>query len=59
MSEPLLQVQDLKVHFPLKGKNPFKRERKVVHAVDGIVLANGYYLVREDYAATVGIVREG
>lgn len=30
-----------------------------VHAVDGIVLANGYHLVREDYAATAGIAREG
>jgi len=30
-----------------------------VHAVDGIVLANGYHVLREDYAATAGVAREG
>ena len=30
-----------------------------VHAVDGIVLANGYHVLREDYAATAGIAIEG
>jgi hypothetical protein len=30
-----------------------------VHAVDGIVLANGYHVLRNDYAATAGIAREG
>jgi len=30
-----------------------------VHAVDGIVLANGYHVLREDFAGTAGAAREG
>lgn len=30
-----------------------------VHAVDGIVLANGDHVLREDYAATAGVAKEG
>jgi oligopeptide/dipeptide ABC transporter ATP-binding protein len=33
---PLLQVQDLKVHFPVTRGGLFKREKRVVHAVDGV-----------------------
>lgn len=35
MSEPLLQVDDLKTHFPI-GKGLFKRNQGFVKAVDGI-----------------------
>jgi len=35
---PVLEVQDLKVHFPVRG-GWFGRERRVVHAVDGVSLA--------------------
>ena len=30
-----------------------------VHAVDGIVLANGYHVLRDDYAGTAGAANEG
>jgi peptide/nickel transport system ATP-binding protein len=37
MSEPILQVQDLKVHFPVRGGlASLTGERRVVHAVDGV-----------------------
>jgi hypothetical protein len=30
-----------------------------VHPVDGFVLANGYHVLREDFAGTAGVAREG
>lgn len=33
---PLLEVTDLKVHFPVTRGGFFKSEKKVVHAVDGV-----------------------
>ena len=30
-----------------------------VHSVDGMVLANGYHVLREDFAATAGAARTG
>jgi len=30
-----------------------------VHSVDGKVLANGYHVLREDFAAAAGVAREG
>jgi oligopeptide/dipeptide ABC transporter ATP-binding protein len=32
---PLLEIQDLKTHFPMRG-NPFSRTKSVVKAVDGV-----------------------
>ena len=34
-AQPLLLVRDLKKRFPVRG-HPFERERKFVHAVDGV-----------------------
>ena len=34
-AQPLLAVRDLKKHFPVRG-SPLAREKKFVHAVDGI-----------------------
>mgnify|MGYP000864569860 CR=1 FL=1 len=39
MSAELLQVEDLKVHFPVVRGGLFKKEKKVVHAVDGVSFA--------------------
>ena len=36
MSAPLLQVTDLKKHFPVGSRGLFKDERRVLRAVDGI-----------------------
>ena len=38
MAEPLLEVDDLKVHFPIKG-GWRKRDQRVVRAVDGVSLS--------------------
>lgn len=35
----LLDVQDLKVHFPVTRGGFFKREKRVVHAVDGVTFS--------------------
>ena len=34
-AQPLLIVRDLKKHFPVRS-SPLDRERKFVHAVDGV-----------------------
>jgi len=36
--EPLISIQDLKVHFPLAGRSLLRRSRQVVKAVDGVTL---------------------
>jgi oligopeptide/dipeptide ABC transporter ATP-binding protein len=36
MSEPLLQVEGLKVHFPVHGSGLFRRQTGTVRAVDGV-----------------------
>ncbi|WP_228409460.1 ABC transporter ATP-binding protein [Radiobacillus deserti] len=36
MSEPLLEVRNLKKHFPIKNKNPFLKSTRSVKAVDGV-----------------------
>ena len=36
MSETLLQVRDLKMHFPIKEAAGLGRTKKVVQAVDGV-----------------------
>ena len=47
----LLEVQDLKVHFPVTRGGWFKREKRVVHAVDGISFTL-------DVGETLGVVGE-
>lgn len=47
----LLEVQDLKVHFPVTRGGLFKREKRVVHAVDGVT----FHL---DIGETLGVVGE-
>lgn len=47
----LLEVKDLKVHFPVSRGGLFKREKKVVHAVDGV----SFHL---DVGETLGVVGE-
>ena len=37
-TQPLISIQDLKVHFPLTGGSLFRRSRRVVKAVDGVTL---------------------
>lgn len=37
-AQPLISIQDLKVHFPLAGESLFRRSRQVVKAVDGVTL---------------------
>jgi peptide/nickel transport system ATP-binding protein len=37
-AQPLLSVRDLKKHFPVRG-SPLAREKKFVHAVDGVSFA--------------------
>ena len=37
-AQPLLAVRDLKKHFPVRG-SPLAREKKFVHAVDGVSFA--------------------
>src|ERR1700693_5382495 len=37
-AQPLISIQDLKVHFPLAGGSIFRRSRQVVKAVDGVTL---------------------
>jgi len=51
MSEPLLKIEDLKVHFPMKRRSLFGGERRWVKALDGVSfdLASG---------ETLGIVGE-
>lgn len=34
----LLRIENLKMHFPIKKKSFFQKERKYVHAVDGVTL---------------------
>ena len=51
MSEPLLRVDDLKVHFPVKTGAMFRRKVGAVHAVDGVSLT----LARGE---TLGLVGE-
>ena len=51
MSEPLLRVDDLKVHFPVKTGSMFRRKVGAVHAVDGVSLT----LARGE---TLGLVGE-
>lgn len=51
MSENILEIRDLKKHFPIKGKGLLKTEKGVVKAVDGIDL-----VVRR--GETVGLVGE-
>jgi oligopeptide transport system ATP-binding protein len=36
MSEPLLKIEDLKVHFPMKRRSLFGGERRWVKALDGV-----------------------
>jgi len=50
MSEPLLQVDDLKVHFPVKG-GVFMQARTFNRAVDGVSLTIGH-------GETLGLVGE-
>jgi len=47
----LLEVKDLKVHFPVNRGGWFKSEKRVVHAVDGI----SFHL---DVGETLGVVGE-
>lgn len=35
---PVLEAVDVTKHFPARGGNPFRRGRRVVHAVDGVSL---------------------
>ena len=51
MSEMLLRVDDLKVHFPVKTGSMFRRKVGAVHAVDGVSLT----LARGE---TLGLVGE-
>jgi oligopeptide transport system ATP-binding protein len=51
MSEPLLRVDDLKVHFPVKTGAMFRKKVGAVHAVDGVSLT----LARGE---TLGLVGE-
>ena len=51
MSEPLLRVDDLKVHFPVTTGPMFRRKVGAVHAVDGVSLT----LARGE---TLGLVGE-
>jgi oligopeptide transport system ATP-binding protein len=37
-AQPLISIQDLKVHFPLAGGSIFRRSRRMVKAVDGVTL---------------------
>ena len=48
---PLLEVKDLKKYFPVKSKNMFSKERRVLHAVDGVSFTMGH-------SETLGIVGE-
>src|SRR5699024_3916834 len=36
MTEPLLKINNLKKHFPIKNSVPFKKSRQSVKAVDGL-----------------------
>jgi oligopeptide transport system ATP-binding protein len=51
MSEPLLRVDDLKVHFPIRTGTMFRRKVSAVRAVDGVSLT----LARGE---TLGLVGE-
>src|SRR5215211_2083356 len=51
MSEPLLRVDDLKVHFPVRTGAMFRRKVSAVRAVDGVSLT----LARGE---TLGLVGE-
>jgi oligopeptide transport system ATP-binding protein len=51
MSEPLLRVDDLKVHFPVSSGTMFRRKHAAVRAVDGVSLT----LARGE---TLGLVGE-
>ncbi|HEX4213489.1 MAG TPA: oligopeptide/dipeptide ABC transporter ATP-binding protein [Candidatus Dormibacteraeota bacterium] len=51
MAETLLQVEDLVVHYPVRGAGTLFRPRQTVHAVDGVSLAIG----RQE---TLGLVGE-
>ena len=41
MAETLLQVEDLVVHYPVRGAGALFRHRQTVHAVDGVSLEIG------------------
>jgi len=51
MIDPLLRVDDLKVHFPVACRGLFRKQSAVVHAVDGVSLT----LARGE---TLGLVGE-
>jgi oligopeptide transport system ATP-binding protein len=51
MTDPLLRVDDLKVHFPVRGGALFRKQMAVVHAVDGV----SFTLARGE---TLGLVGE-
>lgn len=36
--EPVLEAVDVTKHFPARGGSPFRRRKRVVHAVDGVSL---------------------
>lgn len=50
-SQRLLEVENLKVHFPVSRGGLFRREKKVVHAVDGVSFSL-------DVGETLGLVGE-
>ncbi|MBU1800895.1 MAG: ATP-binding cassette domain-containing protein, partial [Actinobacteria bacterium] len=51
MSDPLVQVRDLEVHFPIRRGLLFSREVGAVRAVDGVSLDI-------DAGSTLGLVGE-
>ncbi|TQR18320.1 ABC transporter ATP-binding protein [Psychrobacillus soli] len=51
MSKPLIEVKDLKIHFPMKNNILFNKEKRFVKAVDGIS-----FVIHEN--ETLGLVGE-
>ena len=41
MTAPLLELRDLRKHFPIRSGLPFMASRQSVHAVDGVSLSVG------------------
>jgi peptide/nickel transport system ATP-binding protein len=37
-TEPVLEAIDVTKHFPARGGSPFRRQKRIVHAVDGVSL---------------------